>query len=148
VGIGTGIDTYNKAYGKDALNNYVKTIVGGGITVDPNRPPEIMHLVDFDQSHPYNCLNYLKYKFLGIAPSGEYSGSAWVAPFWASLIGWIVSKFHVLPPRFNKPLEGISKGALVVSTIGALALPGSGEHSNSAPTSNPYNFGRNYVYGK
>jgi hypothetical protein len=84
---------------------------------------EFTHL--YSTSGKWNPISYLKYKFLGIHPETEQQvGSAWVAPFWASLIGWIISKFHVLPPRINKPLNNFCKGALAASTIGALVLPG------------------------
>jgi hypothetical protein len=84
---------------------------------------EFTHL--YSVSGKWNPISYLKYKFLGIDPETEQQApSAWVAPFWASLIGWIISKFKILPPRINRPLEGFAKGALVASTIGALVLPG------------------------
>jgi len=108
-------------------------------------PLEYTHLGDFDMTHEWNVCNFLKWKFLGMNPDGSFGDSAWVIPFWASLIGWIASKLNVLPPRYNKPLGGISKGALVVSTIGALTLPGSGP-SNSAPSSNQSTRTTAYTY--
>jgi hypothetical protein len=148
AGIGGAISTYNIAYGKDALSNYFYTIIGGKMADGTERPPEIMHL--FKDFPGWTPLEYVKYKF-GLKTGGYGEISAWAVPFWASLIAWIVSKFKVIPPRYNKPLEGISKGALVVSTIGALALPGCpgpDGHTNSAPNYT-YNIPRtNYVYGK
>ena len=148
VGIWTGIDTYQKAYGDKALEDYGKTIVGGTISIGQTRPAEIMHL--FGNYDGWTPLNYLKYKFLGTHPTtGEYVGSAWVIPFWASLIGFIVSKLPLPIPlwaKIRRPLGKVATGALVVSTIGALALPGSPSPSRYQ-TSNPYNSPRtNYVY--
>ena len=154
AGFKTALDSYTKNYGKDAFDNYVKCITGGTISDGRTIPAEISRL--WAPEGEWNTLNYLQYKFLGLDPvTSEYIGSAWVAPFWASLIGWIVSKLKVLPPRFNRPLEGISKGALVISTIGALALPGCPGPASPSGTSSPTNHtthsnppGRSYVYGK
>jgi hypothetical protein len=80
--------------------------------------------------HPDSNPNYLKYKFVD---------SAWALPFWASLIGFIASKLPIPIPgwaRIRRPLGKIAAPALIVSTIGALALPGtSPDYPNSATTS-------------
>lgn len=99
---------------------------------------EGMHLANFNMQDDWNVVNYLKYKFLGIHPQGLEGGSAWVFPFWASLIAFILTKFKVLPKRINQPLEGISKGALVASTIGALVLPGTRPANSTTATSTTF----------
>ena len=84
---------------------------------------EFTHLYNFDPNvpfsmHPNSQPNYLKYKFVD---------SAWALPFWASLIGFIASKLPLPIPswaRIRKPLGKIAAPALVISTIGALVLPG------------------------
>jgi hypothetical protein len=137
AGIGAAINTYNGAYGKDALSNYFYTIIGGKMADGSTRPPEIMHLIqNYDGWTP---LNYLQYKFLGIAPDGRnvVSTSAWVIPFWVSLIGLIVSKLPIPISGFSrikKPLGKLATGALVISTIGALALPGCPDGNSTTST--------------
>jgi len=153
TGVGTGLSKATTAYGDKALDNYVKIIIGGDTvnkdgTFEQHRIPEIAHLWQNDGA--WTPLTYLKYKFGIDQPGGDLS--SWAIPFWASLIGYIASKLPLPIPswaRIRKPLGKIAAPALVVSTIGALALPGSGEHVNSAPTySTPNSQARNYVYGK
>lgn len=87
---------------------------------------EYTHLYNFDPNvpfsmHPESKPNYLQYKF---------TQSAWTIPFWASLVAFIGAKvacYFGVAPIITKPIERISTGALIVSTIGALVLPGSGE---------------------
>jgi hypothetical protein len=86
---------------------------------------------------------YLKYKFLGLDATGKYKGSAWVIPFWASLVGTLAAPIARLfthkGQRFLRPISKISQGALIISTAGALALPGSpkkGDIVNMVRTSN------------
>lgn len=99
---------------------------------------EFTHL--YKTEGDWNPLSYLKYKFLGIHPtpmSAEqaattpYPTSSWVLPFWASLVAFIGSKLAIhfkfggnTVQRIARPVEKISKGALVASTIGALVLAG------------------------
>jgi len=153
TGVGTGLSKATTAYGDKALDNYVKIIIGGDTvnkdgSFEMHRIPEIAHLWQNDGA--WTPLTYLKYKFGLYQPGGDLS--SWAIPFWASLIGYIASKLPLPIPswkRVRKPLGKIAAPALVVSTIGALALPGSGEHVNSAPTySTPNSQARNYVYGK
>jgi len=154
AGVGTGLSKASTAYGDKALDNYVKIIIGGDTvnkdgTFEMHRIPEIAHLWQNDGA--WTPISYLKYKFGLEQPGGDLS--SWAIPFWASLIGYIASKLPLPIPswaRIRKPLGKIAAPALVVSTIGALALPGSGEHSNSTRSYNPtYNSPtRNYVYGK
>lgn len=134
AGIWTGI---NNQAGTKKAEDYFARIYGGKLSDGTQASAEVMHLTNFNMGDPWNVANYLKYKFLGIDPSGQASGSAWVLPFWASLIGWITSKIPIPVSgwaRVRKPLGKIAGGALVVSTIGALALPGC---SPTNPTSNP-----------
>ena len=135
-GIWGAINTYNGAYGKKAMDNYVATIIGGkiyaedGVTVVDERKPEIMNILG-DAKRGITPQGYLGYKFLGMNLDGSgvpfQNDSAWIAPFWLSLIGFILSKIP-LPirswARIRRPLGKIAAPALVVSTIGALALPG------------------------
>jgi hypothetical protein len=133
MGIGGALNTYSKYYGDKAISDYFTTTVGGTISTGEVRQPEILNILG-DPKRNLDTLSYLKYKF-GFSQGAKGEISSWAIPFWGSLIGWIISKFHILPSRINRPLEGISKGALVVSTIGALALPGcpdSGEQASSA----------------
>jgi hypothetical protein len=77
---------------------------------------------------------YLKYKFLGLDATGKYKGSAWVIPFWASLVATLAAPIARLfthkGQRFLKPISKIGQGALIISTVGALALPGSPKKSD------------------
>jgi hypothetical protein len=86
---------------------------------------------------------YLKYKFLGLDATGKYKGSAWVIPFWASLVGTLAAPIARLfthkGQRFLRPISKISQGALIISTIGALALPGSKYEQISPPKPNTVN---------
>ena len=71
-------------------------------------------------------LSYLCYRFTGYNPDNkQWAPSAWVIPFWASLVGLITSMLPLgaKAKRIQRPLKAISSGALIVSTIGALALP-------------------------
>jgi hypothetical protein len=159
AGVFGAIPSYETAYGKkNAWMNWLHCIIGGEIKNDSGavvqtKPAEISRLWTTDGD--WTPLTYLKYKFLGTHPTtGEYCGSAWVIPFWASLAGWIASKLPLPIPswaRVRRPLGKLATGGLVISTIGALALPGCPDpdgHTNSATRtySNPQ--GRNYVYGK
>jgi hypothetical protein len=96
------------------------------------------------KSGVWNTGSWLKYKFLGISPDTGQGGapSAWVLPFWLSLIGFIISKVggtFKIPPRILTPLGKISKGALIASTMGALLLPGSyaGQYGEPSGSLNP-----------
>jgi hypothetical protein len=144
VGIGTGINKCTQAYKEKALEDYVAITIGGTTSDGQKRIPEIAHLWQNDGA--WTPLSYLKYKFGIDQPGGDLS--SWAVPFWASLIGYVASKLPLPIPswaRIRKPLGKIAAPALVISTIGALALPGSGEHSNSAPTSNSRTTGYTYV---
>jgi len=99
---------------------------------------EYSHLYKSDgQVNGWNPASYLKYKFLGTQPDGTQTGSAWVIPFWLSLIGTLASPIAKLftnkGQRFLRPIHKISTGALAASTIGALALPGCGETQPGLP---------------
>ena len=99
--------TYPDSVGnKNALERYLWLVQHGGITLIA------------DQSGGYfSGLNYLKYKFTD--PTCSWSG-----PFKISLAAYILSKLGIIPPRFNRPLENSSEAALIMSTLGALFLPG------------------------
>jgi hypothetical protein len=162
AGIWTGIDEY-KVYGPNQYQNYWNTIVGGEVknadgTVIGTRHAEITHL--WETTGAWNPLSYVKYKFLGTDPTtGAYTGSAWVIPFWLSLIGTLAGPiakiFTNKGQRFLRPIQKIATGSLIVSTIGALALPGS-PNGDSAPQNqfSPPNQGGtpmrplNYTYGQ
>jgi hypothetical protein len=143
AGFGIGYKDYNDAYGKNALKNYWATIVGGEI-FDKNdvslgkRTPEISKLLNSNDSlwsAPRGPLDYLKYKFLGQDLGGTYKGSAWVIPFWiglaTTLAAPIARLFTSKGQRFLKPLHKVGVGMLAVSTVGALALPGSPKKSDA-----------------
>lgn len=168
IGLGagayTGYNEYNDAYGPNAGQNYINTIIGGEIkdktgAVIKSRPPEISHLWANDEG--WTPLNYLQYKFLGIDSTGKYIGSAWVYPFWfgfASTIARPIAKlFTNKADRILKPLQKIGIGMLAVSTIGALALPGSPKRGDLTMSNRPNNAGATpatpagstqYTYGK
>jgi len=145
AGLWQGFSEYGEAYGPKAGVNYLHTVIGGPIYgADGNkigdRMPEIAHvfgLATKDELWGKNGLEgaavYLKYKFLGLDVNNEYKGSAWVIPFWVSLGSWIASKLPLgaKAKRIQRPLNAISKYALAVSTIGALALPGSPQDMSS-----------------
>jgi hypothetical protein len=154
MGIGGAFNSLSKVTypdnvgNKNAFERYLWLIQNGGITL-------------VGSTGPYGGIEYFKYKFLGIDPSTQQfqpGTSAWSLPFLGSLAAWILAKIlptSILPARIKKPLEGISKGALVTSTVGALFLPGTPPtYPNPASTSNSapnytYNIPRtNYVYGK
>ena len=139
AGVGIGINKYVAAREKagdtdtvnKALHNYWVTLIGGTRSDGRVRPPEISHLWQNDppEGGGYTPITYLQTKFLN-------TDSCWFFPFWGSLIGLIASKLP-LPfrswNRIRKPLGKISAPALVVSTIGALALPGCPDEA-STPT--------------
>ena len=139
AGVGIGINKYVAAREKagdtdtvnKALHNYWVTTIGGTRSDGRVRPPEISHLWQNDppEGGGYTPITYLQTKFLN-------TDSCWFFPFWGSLIGLIASKLP-LPfrswNRIRKPLGKISAPALVVSTIGALALPGCPDEA-STPT--------------
>jgi hypothetical protein len=143
AGIWTGWQEYGSAYGfggKYQGSNYLNTIIGGEIkdntgAVLEKKGPEIAHLWNFDMNSPQNALWYLKYKFLGLDDKNAYVGSAWVIPFWASIISYIFSRLPLGTKlkRIQRPVGALAKGGAIISTIGALALPGSpngGAYSN------------------
>lgn len=139
AGIGQGYQELNNDFPNNGLKAWFTHTVGGtlpaGGTYSGDAIPEVSHL--WTTSGAWNPTSYLKYKFLGTHPStGQYVGGAWVYPFWLSLVGYLVSKFmpaRFLPAKFKTPLEKLSKGALIVSTIGALALPGSPATDTTIP---------------
>lgn len=105
---------------------------------------EYTHLYTTEEGSPWTPTSYLKYKFLGTDPAtGKQTGSAWVVPFWASLIGFLASYLipsKILPARIKTPLRKISGGALAMSTIGALVLPATSPEEIRG-TSRPNNTG-------
>lgn len=140
IGVYQGYNDYATAYGKSAAEDYLHSIIGGDIkdtngTVTSTRMPEIAHLwtteTGSDATPPtgFTPLTWLKYKFTGIDKDGTNKGSAWVTPFWiglaATLAAPIARMFTSKGQRFLRPLHKIGVGMLTVSTIGALALPGS-----------------------
>jgi len=94
-----------------------------------------MTLFGKDPRKAFTPLSYLQYKFT------DLSGSSWAFPFWASLIGVILSKIPLLPSKIRSPLGKIATGTLIGSTIGGLAISG-GTPSNpvqSPSSQNPTN---------
>jgi hypothetical protein len=170
IGLGagayTGYNDYSNAYGPNAGQNYINTIIGGEIkdktgAVIGTRTPEISKLWgtnDVLWGAPRGPIDYLKYKFLGLREDNTYKGSAWVMPFWfgfASTIARPIAKlFTNKADRILKPLQKIGIGMLAVSTIGALALPGSpkpgdiGTMSNAGVSPATPVRSTQYVYGK
>jgi hypothetical protein len=140
TGIFTGYSDYQTAYGPSAVKNYWASIVGGDIydaagTKIGTRTPEISKLWGTNDSTWGGGIDlYLKYKFLGLDATGKYKGSAWVIPFWTSLVATIAAPIARLfthkGQRFLRPISKIGQGALIISTIGALALPGSPKKSD------------------
>ena len=102
---------------------------------------EYTHLYKSDAT--WNPTNYLKYKFLGIDPSGAQTGSAWSTPFILSLIGFVATTIAKATGKLGKysriinPINKLSKGALVASVIGALLLPGTGKIEPGTPLALP-----------
>ena len=135
AGILTGYNEYAGAYGAgNAWKNYWASIIGGKMADGTQRTPEISKLWgSSDALWGGGTVNYLKYKFLGLDGNNNYIGSAWSIPFIVSLIGTLAAPvakiFTNKGQRILKPISRISQGALVVSTIGALALPGSPPYS-------------------
>jgi hypothetical protein len=137
MGLAIGYNDYNKAYGPNAGKNYLSTIIGGDMlgptgTKIGTRTPEISKLWGTNDSlwaAPRGTVDYLKYKFLGLESNGAYKGSAWVYPFWIGLIATLAAPiarlFTSKGQRILKPLHKVGVGMLAVSTVGALALPGS-----------------------
>jgi hypothetical protein len=136
-GIWHGYSEYQTAYGASAGKNYLATITGGDMynaagTKIGTRTPEISKLWGTNDSAWGGGIDlYLKYKFLGLDAKNQYVGSSWALPFMLSLIGVLAAPiariFTHKGQRILRPISKISKGVLAVSTIGALALPGSGE---------------------
>lgn len=147
VGFFTGYTDYQKAYGPSAGRNYLATIIGGDIynsagTKIGTRTPEISKL--WNSNDPLwggGPIDYLKYKFLGLEKNGNYKGSAWVYPFWIGLIATLAAPiarlFTSKGQRFLKPLHKVGVGMLAVSTVGALALPGSPKKSDAVSSFPP-----------
>lgn len=113
-----------KMFDGDTLKAYGQQIYGGTFQGHPVQA-SISNLWKPNAAYG-NALNYLCYRFTGYNPQSKtWSQSAWVVPFWASVAGLVAS---ILPlgakaKRIQKPLKAISTGALIASTIGALALP-------------------------
>jgi len=140
-GIGAGAGVYQgyqqyAVYGKNQGRNYLATIIGGDIYSKDDvklstRIPEIAHLWTTEPNNGWNPVKYLKYKFLGLNDQDQFIGSSWVYPFWggviAALAGPVAKLFTNKGQRFLKPLHKIGIGLTAMSTVGALALPGSGE---------------------
>jgi hypothetical protein len=137
TGLAIGYNDYNNAYGPNAPKNYLNTIIGGEMksstgTSIGTRTPEISKLWGSNDalwSAPRGPLDYVKYKFLGQDLGGGYKGSAWVYPFWIGLVATLAAPIAKLftskGQRILKPLHKVGVGMLAVSTVGALALPGS-----------------------
>jgi hypothetical protein len=148
LGFGAGIysayDKY-KIYGKNQANNYLATLTGGDLkdsndAILANKPyPEIAHLWATNDPDGYNTLPYLQYKFTGKDPTGAQQSSAWVMPFWLSFATWLGSTIGLKIGRLGKlhrvlkPVNKIAKGATIATFIGALALPGCGDHGPGMP---------------
>jgi len=138
VGIGGAYSRYSTAYGADAANKYWTTIVGGDSA--KGEIPEIAHLWQTDARYNINQFQYLAYKFLGQNVQGAFGEpSAWVMPFWGSLIAFVTGLFLKRSGkgslvRIGKILQPMGTGGLVVSTIGALALPGCPESPHKVIT--------------
>jgi hypothetical protein len=96
----------------------------------------------------WDTVKYLRYKFTGVDNTDKQVGSAWVVPFWVSLIatlaGPIAKLFTNKGQRILRPIHKVGVGALAASTIGALALPGCGENSGlpQPPPPNSMNQGK------
>jgi len=140
-GIGAGAGVYQgyqqyAVYGKNQSRNYLATIIGGDIYDKDDvklstRMPEIARLWTTEPNNGWNPIKYVKYKFLGLNDQDKFIGSSWVYPFWggviAALAGPVAKLFTNKGQRFLKPLHKIGIGLTAMSTVGALALPGSGE---------------------
>lgn len=140
AGIWQGISKYEQqAPGKGAENWFNRLTGQGGLQM------EASHLWNFNQKDPWNVLNYLRYKFTGINPDGTKGTSAWVLPFWASLLTFILTTIAKKTGKVGKysriinPINKASLGALAASTIGALVIPGSGniEPGRPLPSAQP-----------
>jgi hypothetical protein len=144
VGVGTGINKAIQAYGDKGLEDYVKGTIGGTTSDGLVRIPEISHL--WTTQGDWTPINYLRYKFGLWQPGGDLS--SWAIPFWASLIAFVASKIPLPIPswaRVRKPLGKIAAPALVISTIGALALPGSPPTGQATSTNDKAGIGRRNV---
>jgi hypothetical protein len=115
LGIGVGINEYGGNW-----QAYWNRIVGQGGDV-----AEVSHL--WQPSGSLTPATYLKYKFLGIDPTGKFTGSAWIYGFWGGIAAYIFSKLPLgsKARRIQRPLGKIGKGLAAVSAVGALVLPGS-----------------------
>jgi hypothetical protein len=143
LGIYQGYTNYEKAYGASAGKNYLASITGGDIynasgTKIGFKTPEISKLWGTNDSTWGGGIDlYLKYKFLGLDANNKYVGSSWSLGFIGGLIATLAAPiakiFTNKGQRILKPISKIGTGVLITSTIGALALPGSGENI-SPPT--------------
>jgi len=148
AGVGGAYSLYEQAYGANAASDYWKTLVGGKLSTGEVRKPEIMNLLG-DKTRGFSGFDYLKYKF-GFTTGGLGETSAWAAPFWVSLFGYVLSEVGVLPSEYSKPLGKVSKAALITSAIGAIALPGTPGRgpANGNNNSTPLTQGTvTYTYG-
>jgi hypothetical protein len=135
TGVWKGISSQAGVQGDPAgYENYFTRIIGGKLKDGTVVDAEFMHLTNLNMADQWNVINYLKYKF-GLTKGQAGETSAWATPFWASLIGYILSKTGVLPARYNKPLANITKAAAITSGLGALFLPGSSFGPGSAKAS-------------
>jgi hypothetical protein len=147
-GFYTAITKYTAAHGDAGYGNYWATLVGGTRSDGVVRVPEISHLW---QNEPpdgsgWTPIKYLQYKFGLYQPGGDLS--SWAIPFWASLIAYVASKIPLPIPswaRIRKPLGKIAAPALLISTIGALALPGCPNGQTTSTNESKAGIGRRNV---
>jgi hypothetical protein len=169
VGVYTGYQKYVDAFTKNGWNKENPLVIDGvSFTCAWDR---YLYVLQHEYQRLYNPTGdkiwtptaYLQFKFFGTVPEGAGpESSAWVIPFWLSLIGTLAAPIAKLftnkGQRILRPIHKISVGALAASTIGALALPGCGHELPTPPPPNSMNQNssvsqptrtlENYVYGK
>lgn len=133
VGFGIGLllpsfESYKhwkEHYGADyTMMNWLKAV-----------PNEVKTLCGMNPE--WSPLQHIEWKF-------THADSHWRVPFWASLGAYIITKLGLLDiplsfltkntKRITEPIQKVSRGMLIATTIGGLILPGSEPRQ---PTSNP-----------
>lgn len=144
IGMYTGYQKYVDAFVKNGWNADNPLVIDGiKFTCAWDR---YLYVLQHEYQRLYNPTGdkiwtpsaYLKFKFLGQVPEGAGpESSAWVIPFWVSLIGTLAAPiariFTSKGQRILRPIHKVSVGALAASTIGALALPGCGVSEPQPP---------------
>jgi len=146
----TGYASYEKAFKDNGWNKDNPLVIDGvSFTCAWDRYLYVLQRESSQLWSPHegwDTVKYLRYKFTGVDNTDKQVGSAWVVPFWVSLIatlaGPIAKIFTNKGQRILRPIHKVGVGALAASTIGALALPGCGSELPAPPPPNGMNQGK------